>query len=144
EADGRVSAHDVVVNGLGDADDGDPGRICDLAGSLERAVAADADEAVEVLVLNGVLHGLHAAFDLVRVAAVGAEHRAAHDEDAGDVIAVQRPGVAVDDTAPAVAEAHDRAAVLRRAALHDGTDRRVEARAVSAAGQDSDALTAPS
>ena len=86
EADRGVGADNVVVDRLGDADDGQPRRHRHLACGLEGAVAADADEAVELLVLRGLLDRVHAAVDLVRVAARGAEHRAAHDEDSGHVV----------------------------------------------------------
>ena len=45
EAEGAVGAGEVVVDGLGDADDRQLPR--QLVGGVERAVAADGDEAVE-------------------------------------------------------------------------------------------------
>ena len=81
EAEALVDQRDVVVDGLGDADHGDPQAPLadhphDLHGAAHRAVAADDEQHVDV-------EPLEAVDDLlgVLVAARGAEHGAAVDGD---------------------------------------------------------------
>jgi len=105
---------------------------------VQRAVAADADQRLDTLGLERREHRVHAAVRPVRVVARRAEERPADREDVADVLARHRLGRTVDDTLPPVAEADDRVPVLALAALHDRTDRRVEARHVAATGEQSD------
>ena len=58
--------------------------------------------------------------------------------DALDVFALQWDHVAVDDTAPPVAEAHELTVVDLRAFEHRAPDDSVQAGAVAPAGEDSD------
>ena len=87
EAEGVVGAVEVVVDRLRDADDREVVLGVEPRRDAERVLAADRDERVELLALEGREHPLDAALDLVRVRARGAEDRAAAREDPGDVAA---------------------------------------------------------
>ena len=54
-ADGALGIGDVVVDGLGDADEGEPRRHQQAAQDVEAAVAADADQPVEPKPLEAAL-----------------------------------------------------------------------------------------
>ena len=102
EAEGLVEEHDVVVDGFGDADDGDlKAAFVDFIGdgqaAAEGAVAADDEEDVDGHAFEAIDD-----FDGVLVAAGGAEDGAAALVDFGDHF-----GVEVEDV---VAVAGDEAA----------------------------------
>src|SRR5690606_29194944 len=118
-------------------DDGNTSGFRNLACSLECSISADANEAFELFVEHSVLHGVHAALNLVGMAASRSAHRPADHKDPGDVLAGQRAGITIDHALPTVAKPHDRATVLRRASLDDRTNGRVESWAVAAACQKS-------
>ena len=79
------------------------------------------------------------AVDLERVGARRAEDRAAAGQDAAHVRDAERHGDVLQRAAPAVAEADELVAVDADALAHDGTDHRVQPRAVPAPGQHPDA-----
>src|SRR5206468_2462587 len=98
----------------------------------ERVVAADGDEGADV-------EAFQVADDLLdlfvgRIGARGAEDRAAHVQDAGHALAIQRDEVAFDQPGPAVAKAEDFVAVEQRAA-RNRANHRIQSRAIAAAGQ---------
>ena len=103
----------------------------------ERVLAADRDERVEPLALEGREHLLDAAVDLVRVRPRRADDRAAAREDPGDLAAPERLDEPLDEPAPALAHADDLPAAVERAP-RDGADDRVQPGAVAAAREDSD------
>ena len=127
---------EVVVDGLGDANDGDalPGE---LTGHTERVVAADGDEGFDCLALKGRADGLGAALDGVGVGAGGAEDGSAEGQDVAATLGAEGHGVAFHDARPAVAEADDLVAVLALALGDDGANDGVQAGAIASAGQDS-------
>src|SRR5690606_20562004 len=120
----------------GDTDDGHA-RIVDLGGSFERAVAADADERDEVFVGDSLVNRLDSALLLVGVVAGGTQHGSAVQPNSAHVVPGKRVGGAVDDTLPAIVEAHNRHPVFSSAALDYRADGGVQAGAVSAPGEDS-------
>ena len=143
EADRGVGAGEVVVDGLGQHHDVEPG-LRDAQGVLGRAAAAEADERGELGARGGLDDGGRHVADLavdqhpVGLVAAGAEDRAADRQDPG-----QRPGVELDpavlrEPAEAVAEPDDLHAVPDRG-LAEAADRGVEAGAVAAGGDDPDA-----
>ena len=133
-----VDEVDVIINGLGDTDDGKgqttPGDfIGNGMGALERAVPADAEQDVDlernerVHHLGGILH-----------AARGTEDRAAVGVDVLDVLQAQelgRAGGARDQAGVAVADTIDLVHAIPVVQFHgQGADDIVEAGAEPAAG----------
>jgi len=150
EAEGDVGGGEVVVDGLGDADDAEA-FLGQFVGDAEGAIAADGDEGVEPVVVEGGddLVGPVAGDDgavglafgpLEGVAAVGgAEDGAAEVGDAADALAVEADGrFAGEEAVVAFADAVDLPALVE-GGEHDGADDGVEARGVAAAGVDGDA-----
>ena len=136
EAKGELGDSEVVVDGLGDADDG--GAFGgEPAGDGKRVVATDGDEGVDALAFKRGNHSARAAFGGVGVGARGAEDGAAEGKDVVAVRGAEGHEVAFHDARPAVAEADDFVAVLALAFGDNGSDDRVQSRAVASAGQDS-------
>ncbi len=142
EAEGVVGGVQVVVDGLRHAD-----HLHALAvqrgGHAERVLAADGDQGVHPEVRQVLLDPRHAALDLHRVGAGGAEDRAAAGQDAAHGLDLERPGQALERTAPAVAEADELVAVLLDAFADHRPDDGVQAGAVAPAGEHSDAHVVP-
>ena len=152
EADRRIEAegqrpHDVVVDGLGHAHDRNP-ELDEAMGNGERAVAADDDQRVEreapdrrQAPVREIDAAIRCEGGRERVAAVGrAENRAAHAEDARDVVRTQHARASlVYEAVEAVFEADALPAEVR-SGLHDRADDGVEAGGVAAAGEDANAF----
>ena len=150
EADRGVEAEtarrpvDVVVDRLRHADQ-THAPLVELVGDSQRAVAADADERVELHLLEhlhhavGVVEGAVRRFDRLRerIAAIdGAENGAAQAQDAGDVFRRQHARfLRVNQPVEAVLEPDD-GDVGVAGRLDDRADDGVEARRVTAACQD--------
>ena len=150
-ADGALGAADVIIDGFRHADEGQARRRQQPAQDVEAAVAADADQPVEMQLTQALVHLGRAVLQRAvghrvgeRIAAIGAaEERAA--------LARQRriePGrierLGGDRTAQqtecAVADADRLPAVTMVGAQGHGPDGGVEAGAIAAAGQDTDGL----
>jgi hypothetical protein len=137
EAEGLVDDGDVVIDGLGHADDGALEAaplhlLVDGRGALLRAVAADDVHLVDPAVLDAV-------HDLGRVlaAAGGAQHRAAALVDVVDGARRELHRVArVEALVPALDAVHGGHAVHVVQAADELADDGVEARAQPAAGHD--------
>ena len=124
-------------------------RLVELVGDAQRAVAADADEGVELHLVEhlhhavGVVERALGRFDRhgERVAAVDrAEDGAAQAQDAGDVLGAQRPGhVRIDEAVEAVLEAEDSDPRVA-GGLHHRADHRVQAGGIPTAGEHTDLL----
>jgi hypothetical protein len=134
EAEGHVRAAQVVVDRLGDADEGKP-RLVEAVGGAQRVLAADRDEAVQVERRHVGADDLDAVLALEGVGARGPEDGAAAGQDAArrldrelDVAVLERPS-------PAVAEADDGVAVHVDPLADHGADDRVQPRAVATAGE---------
>ncbi len=89
EAEGRVGAVDVVVDGLGYADAGDAVLAEEERDGLG-VVAAEGDERVNLVELENFLHLLDAAGNLFDVGARGVKDGAALQLDAVDLLKGQR------------------------------------------------------
>ena len=89
EAERVVGGVEVVVDGLGYADDVHA-VLVQLGGDAEGVLAADRDERVDAEVLEVRLDLLDAAVDLERVGARRAEDRAAARQDAADLLDAER------------------------------------------------------
>ena len=137
-ADGVLAAGDVVVDGAGDADAGDP-YVGEVLRAAERAVAADDHQAVDAVLLAH-LFALHDAGHLFELQAAGSvENGAAPLNDLGhradahvhDLL-VEKTGIAAHD--PLDLDAHG------DGGADDCANGGVHARGIPAAGQDADRL----
>ena len=147
EAEGRVGAPDVVVDGLGQGHDVHPGVHQEL-GALLGAVAAHDDQTVQPQAVVGVEHpgddALAVFVDDVLAGDValarGAEYGAALGQNAGEVLPLHEFVVALDQAAVAVVHAVDLEIVdALEQRLADAADGGVQTLAVAAAGDEADA-----
>ena len=139
-AEAFVHVHDVVVDGLRDADDGDgAAALLRLAGDVERAaeraIAADDEEDIDAEVVEAV----EDAADILR-AARGAEECAAEAVHAGDGLrreGFDRVAVFLDEALVAVAESVDFVDAVAVIELHhEAADHIVQTGAETAAEGD--------
>ena len=149
--DRPIGARDVVVDGLGNADEGQAAGLQQASKNRQAAVAADADQPVERETAQAVQHlaraiahspAFHGKGE--RIAPVGAaEERAAAPRHAGieavrfDVDGCDRP---LEQPERAVADADRLPAVAMMRAQGHGPDHGIEAGAIAAAGQDPNSL----
>ena len=145
EAEGHVGAVNVVVNGLGQADDVQA-LLRQQVGGHMGAVAAQAEQAVQLGFLVGLFHGgdlvdlviLHHTHQL-EGGALGAQNGAAQRQDAAEVILGHLLVIAVDQAAVAVEDADD-LHIIAHAGIQcfcNAADGGVQTRTVPAGGQDS-------
>ena len=107
EAERVVGRAQVVVDRLRDAEHVDA-VVREAVGGRERALAADRDDAVDAVAVQRLRDVLGAAARaLVGVGAARAEDRAADLRQALHLVPREREEVAVDDPAPAVADADE-------------------------------------
>ena len=144
EADRPLGVAEIVVDGLGNADQAPIAQLGQAAQGREAAVAADADQRIE---LQGVIAGCdlgrtvdHAGWTRIgeRVAAIGrAQQGAAHGQDAGDDVRAQRDRIDRPRQQPVggLADAEHFPAVAEHGALDHGPDHCIQAGAVATAGQ---------
>ena len=144
ETKGHIGTVNIVVDGLGQADHVQA-LFRQQIGGLMSAIAPQAEQAVQLHVLVVFLHGV----DLVHVVvahyphqleggAFGAQDRTAHRQNAGKLIGLHHPPVAVDQAGITVDNADDlhilaKALIQRLGHTPDGC---VQARAVSPGCQD--------
>ena len=147
KAEGDVGGGEVVVDGFGDADDGQS-FLRQFEADLLRAIASDDDEGVHAQgfgvvddIIGEVAHGLVPVIvDAIGegIAAVGgSEDGSAARQNAADVVELEgtaffRP----DESVKAIANADDLVAILVDGGFNRGADDRVEAGAVSPTGAD--------
>ena len=136
EAEGVVGGVEVVVHGLGDADDLEAG-VGEALRGCQGPFAADGDDGVDAEAVHVGLDDLGAAAVFERVGAGGAQDGAALLGDAADHGAGDVDDVAFDHAAPAVQEAHEFVAVDGDALEDGAADHGVQSRAVPAAGENS-------
>ena len=135
EAEGEVGDHQVVVDGLGDADHRHLVFLVEPVGDAQGVVAADGHEGVEAEGLEVLADGGDVGRGVLEgVGPRRAEDRAAPGDDPvglGDVEVAAHP---LDQAPPAFEDA-DAGAALVGDALDDRPDHRVEAGAVAPPGQ---------
>jgi predicted permease len=142
EADARLGHRHVIVDGLGQGDDGEA-LLGEAEGVLLRAVSADADDGVQSVLLavreDHVAHVANPSLDLhaVGLDAARAENRPADGENAGERVFVQRKRTILDQPQKAVADAHGLDAAAEHRLSH-AANRRVQSGAIAARGQDAD------
>ena len=144
ETEGDVGAVDVVVDGLGQADDVQA-LLREKVGRLVGAVAAEAEQAVELGVLVGLFHGgdlvdlvlFHHAHEL-EGGAFSAEDGAAQRQDAAEIVLGHLLVIAGDEAVVAVEDAHDLDVLAEPCiqGLCHAADGGVQAGTVAAGGQD--------
>src|SRR5690606_15660817 len=127
-----------VVDGLRPTEDFES-ILGQAVGRGQRAFAAYRDDAVDLVAVQRLGDVVGAApLSLVGIGAAGAEDRAPDLREPLDLVTGERHEIALDHSAPSVADA-DEFQVVRRGALeHDSADDRVESGAVAAAGEDAD------
>ena len=144
EAKGEIGAVDIVVNGLGQADDVET-LLAEQVGRFVRPVPAQGNQTVQLQILVGLFHGgnlIHAAFvDHPHIAErlpAGAQNGAAQRENTGELLFAHLLIFTLDQSAIAVADTDN----LRVKKLIGGTrhaaDGRIQAGAVAPAGQNAD------
>ena len=147
EADGGIGLGDVVVDGLGQEDDVEPG-LREPQRVLRGAVAADAQERVQPVPPVGADDRVRPvdqrAVDQhpVRLVAARAEDRAANGQDPGEHARVEVHRVVLGEAAEPVAEPDQAHPVHADRGLAKAADRGVESRAVPTRREDADALHA--
>ena len=152
ETEGDVGADEIIVDGLGDADEVDA-VLNEVVGAGHGAVTADDNDGVEFVAGDGVEALLRAVLeDGLAVGAIsdgesrgvgfvgGAEDGAAKGEDAGDIAKVEWSELVFDEPEEAVLDAEDLPAVIEDGGLGDGSDDGVEAGAIASSCQDADAF----
>ena len=140
EPEGHVGAAEVVVDRLRHADHRQAVVAVQPGRGAQRVLAADRDQPVEVercACSPRIRSGPPSC--VKRVGPRGAQDRAAAREDAAGRLDRQLLVGVLERAAPAVAEADDRVPVRVDALAHDRPDDRVEAGAVAASGEHSDA-----
>ena len=137
EPEREVGGREVVVDRLRHAHE-IHAVTTELGGDAERVLAADGDQRVDALTFDRVVDAGDAVLGLVRVRPRAPEDRPSPVEQPPCVGGRQLDGLAIDDAAPSVTEPDDVVAVDAFTFPHDGSDHRVEARAVSAAGENAD------
>ena len=137
EADAELGDGQVVVDRFRHSDRREP-RLVERRADAQRVVAADRDKGVDAVVAKRADRRVDAVLLLEWVGARGAENRAAHGQDAPDVLRrhlADEPRL--EAARPPVLDAADLVAKLKPAARH-GADGGVEPRRVTAARQDPD------
>ena len=144
EAKGHVGAVNVVVNGLGQANNVQA-LLAQQVGGFVGAVAAQAKQTIQLGGAVVLLHGgylVHLVFldhtHLFKGGTLGAQDGAAHGQNAGKLVRAHFAVVAVDQAVVAVHDTYDldlaaHAVVQRLGYTADGG---VQARAVAAGSQD--------
>ena len=151
ESEGDVCAVEVVIDGFGDSDAVES-LVGDLFGDGHGPIASDDDEGVDLADLevgdadvgevleDGVALLVFADREVLRVGSVvGSDDGSALGEDIGDVIEIESPDSVLDESEETVFNSEDLDAVVDRV-FGDGSDDRVESRAVPTAGEDGDAF----
>ena len=138
KADGVIGAADIVVDGGGNADDGDA-ETRKLERAAEGSVAADGHDGVQTQHPARGDRLFPARLGHEIFASGGIEDRAAAGENVADAGAVELHKVAGDQAMPAPADA-DALDAAGDGGTHDRAHGRVHARRVAAAGQNADSF----
>ena len=136
ETEGVVGGVEVVVHGLGNADDLQAG-VGEAFGGREGSFAADGDDGVDAQPVHVGLDDLRAPAVLEGVGAGRAKDGAALFGDASDERAGDGNDVPFNHAAPSVEEPHEFVAVDGNAFEDGAADDGVQSGAVAAAGEDS-------
>src|SRR5262249_31440470 len=133
--EGVVGAVQVVVDRLGHSYDRQSVLLEEPGRDTEGVLAADGHKCVQARSLDCVQDAADAAVELVGVRPRGAEDGSSAGQDPRDLARPERLELVLDQPSPPVPDADNLVPALERPAP-DGTDDRVQARAVSAAGED--------
>ncbi len=144
-AKGDVRFDEVVVDGLGQADDVEAAA-GESVGHFMRTVAAQANKAIEpqpivgFYRLRGHVNGLAVGQrHLVRLFPAGTQDGAAQGKNSGDIVLVKYSRMILHQAAKALLDADDLDMKIAHRGLGHPTDRRVESWTIAATGQDPDA-----
>ena len=138
EAEGVVGCAQIVVDGLGNTDDGQA-CVCQTLCACEGAFTTDSDDCVDAVAFHHDFDVLGATVGAVEgVGAGGTDDGAALGCQAADLLAGQVHVVAFNDASPAIAEADEFVAVLLDTVEHGAADDSVQAGAVAAGSKQTD------
>ena len=138
EAEGVVGCAQIVVNGLGDTDDGQA-CVCQALCACEGAFTADSNDCVDAVAFHHDFDVFGATVGAVEgVGAGGTDDGAALGCQAADLLTGQVHVVAFNDAAPAITEADELVAVLLDAVEDSAADDSVQAGAVAAGSKQTD------
>ena len=132
-ADGVLAAGDVVVNGAGNADAGDP-QIGQSLGAAERTVAADDNDRVDAQLLAHFGALFLALLGLELKATGGIKNGAAAVDDLGNAPQVHLIGLTVQQTVESALDS-DHPHAVAQGGTHNGAHSSVHTRRVAAAGK---------
>ena len=137
KAERVVRADHVVVDRLRHADDRQVDLLHDLPVDHHRVLAADRDQAVDLVLLDGAADAFEAALLPDRVEVRRGQDRAAEREDPRERLVLEGEIVALGQAAPSPADAHRDVAIGHELAA-GGPDDGVDAGAVAARCEDPD------
>ena len=136
EAEGRVGAVDVVVDGLGNTHTGHAILAQKQCHRL-RVVAAQRDQRINLVELQNLSHLLDAARNLLHVGPRRMKNRAALQLDPVGVFESERNPVVIKYATPAIEKADELVAVGLNPLSNGSVNHRIQAGAIAASGQQS-------
>ena len=116
--DGRVGTVEVVVNGAGQTDDGEVELHAEVAGSRQRAVAADDHQRVYLLLLAGLVSLLHTLNGHKLLRAGRLQNGTAPAYNAADILGRKGLHLALDESVVATIDTLDLKLVVDTCACH--------------------------
>src|SRR6266849_1844521 len=138
EAEGQIGSVDVVVDGLGHADQRQTLNE-ELGGHGKGSFAAHANDGVDAVVRDGLSNTLDAVGHGERLHPRRTQHRAAARQDAAHALDIEAYPAVFDHAQPTVGEADDLVAIRALGFANNRSNDRVEAWAITTAGQHTDA-----
>ena len=138
ETEGVVGCAQVVVDGLGNTDDGQA-CVCQALRTCEGTFTTDSDDGVDTVTLHHDFDVFGATVGAVEgVGTGGTDDGAALGCQAADLLTGQIYVIALDDAAPTVTEADEFVTVLLDTVKHGTSNNSVQAGAVAAGSKQTD------
>ena len=129
--DGGVRAPEIVVNRTGDADDRDIILLREQASASKRAIAADDDQGINLLFLNGIVRALTPFGSLELLAASGFENRTSALDDSTHILGRELLYLIVHEAFVATEDGFD-ADVVSDSSAGDGAHCCIHSRSIAA------------
>src|SRR5258708_6001918 len=138
EAEGQIGSVDVVVDGLGHADQRQTLNE-ELGGHGKGSFATHANDGVDAVVRDGLSNTLDAVGHGERLHPRRTQHRAAARQDAAHALDIEAYPAVFDHAQPTIGEADDLVAIRALGSANNRSNDRVEAWAITTAGEHTDA-----